>query len=83
MSEKDSAVLRNIFIGVATTAVITISGALLNTYIDVQLLKNSENELSVIAKENKEVMHQIEVDQKIQGENIRILSDVIKRVGGR
>ncbi|UIW10588.1 virion structural protein [Aeromonas phage BUCT695] len=70
-------VIKNILIGVATALSIASVSVGINTYIDVQILKNSESEQQDFVKTTKDILNRIDKTQAVQTETIKALSDVV------
>lgn len=72
--------LRNILIGVATSLSVASIGVGINTYVDVQILKNNQTEQSDIVKTTREILSRIDKTQAVQTETIKALSEVVSNL---
>lgn len=72
--------LRNILIGVATSLSVASIGVGINTYVDVQILKNNQTEQSDIVKTTREILNRIDKTQAVQTETIKALSEVVSNL---
>lgn len=78
--------LKNILIGIATSLSIASIGVGINTYVDVQILKNNQSEQSDIVKTTTDILNRIDKTQAVQSETIKALSEVVSNLkdkGGR
>lgn len=75
--------LKNIMIGIATSLSVASIGVGLNTYVDVQVLKNSQSEQQDIVKTTQEILNRIDKTQAVQAETIKALSEVVKSLNER
>lgn len=75
MSMQDG--LRNVMIGVATSLSVGAIGIGINTYVDVQVLKNSQTEQRDVVKSTQDILNRIDKTQAVQSETIKTLSDVV------
>lgn len=69
--------LKDILIGIATALSVASISVGINTYIDVQLLKNTQSEQSDTVKTTREILNRIDKTQAVQTETLRTLSDLI------
>lgn len=72
--------LRNILIGVATSLSVVSIGVGINTYVDVQILKNNQTEQSDIVKTTREILSRIDKTQAVQTETIKALLEVVSNL---
>lgn len=69
--------IRNILIGIATSLSVASIGVGVNTYVDVQILKNNQTEQSDIVKTTTDILNRIDKTQAVQTETIKALSEVV------
>lgn len=72
--------IRNILIGVATALSVASIGVGVNTYVDVQILKNNQSEQKDTVKTIQEILNRIDKTQAVQSETIKTLSDLVQRI---
>lgn len=72
--------IRNILIGVATSLSVASIAVGVNTYVDVQILKNNQSEQKDTVKTIQEILNRIDKTQAVQSETIKTLSDVVQRI---
>lgn len=78
--------LRNIMIGVATSLSVASIGVGINTYVDVQILKNNQTEQNGLVRSTQDILNRIDKTQAVQSETIKALSEVVQNLrntGGR
>ncbi|AEK81931.1 virion structural protein [Salmonella phage SeKF_80] len=75
--------LKNIMIGIATSLSVASIGVGLNTYVDVQVLKNNQSEQRDIVKTTQEILNRIDKTQAVQAETIKALSEVVNSLNER
>lgn len=75
--------LKNIMIGIATSLSVASIGVGLNTYVDVQVLKNNQSAQSDIVKTTQEILNRIDKTQAVQAETIKALSEVVNSLNER
>lgn len=73
---------RNILIGIATSMSVASIGVGINTYVDVQILKNNQADQSTIVKTTQEILNRIDKTQAVQNETIKTLSEVVSNLKG-
>lgn len=74
---------KNIMIGVAISLSVASIGVGINTYVDVQVLKNNEAEQKFMGKTTQEILNRIDKTQAVQAETIKALSDVVNNLNER
>lgn len=72
--------LKNMGIAVATALSISSIGIGINTYVDVQILKNNQLEQSSMVKTTQEILSRIDKTQAVQAEIIKSLGDVVNNL---
>lgn len=70
-------------IGIATSLSVASIGVGLNTYVDVQVLKNNQSEQRDIVKTTQEILNRIDKTQAVQAETIKALSEVVNSLNER
>ncbi len=75
--------LKNIMIGIATSLSVASIGVGLNTYVDVQVLKNNQSEQRDIVKTTQEILNRIDKTQAVQAETIKALYEVVNSLNER
>lgn len=75
MSMEDG--FRNVMIGIATSLSVAAIGVGINTYVDVQVLKNSQTEQRDVVKSTQDILNRIDKTQAVQTETIKTLSEVV------
>lgn len=75
--------LRNILIGITTSLSVASIGVGINTYVDVQILKNTQAEQNDIVKTTREILSRIDKTQAVQTETIKTLSDLVNSLNQR
>jgi len=72
--------LRNIMIGVATSLSVASIGVGINTYVDVQILKNNQSQQSDMVRIQQDILNRIDKTQAVQSETIKMLSEVVNNL---
>lgn len=67
---------KNVLMGIASSLSVASIGIGLNTYVDVQILKNNQYD----AKTTQEILNRIDKTQAVQAETIKALSDVVNNL---
>lgn len=67
-------------IGVATSLSVASIGVGINTYVDVQILKNNQSQQSDMVRIQQDILNRIDKTQAVQSETIKMLSEVVNNL---
>ena len=67
-------------VGVATALSVASIGVGINTYVDVQILKNNQSQQSDMVRIQQDILNRIDKTQAVQSETIKMLSEVVNNL---
>ncbi|BBU72726.1 hypothetical protein [Proteus phage 3H10_20] len=70
-------IARNVISTLAGTISMAALGLCINTYVDVQILKQNQIELSTIVKTSQDLLTRIDKTQAVQEEVVKTLSEIV------